>query len=311
MAVERNVSIILSAALVLMIADSALAQLKDKQTDRAAMVFMVAGQSNAGGCGIFGQEAEKRPSWGKDRVFPQGSTADAVGLPTSAADYTHSYIWMPDAGFERFDPWINTRPPKRGTKVHGMELPVLHELEKRFPENDLYIIKYGPSGRNLHNDWNPERDDNHYTLWLDWYKQGMNQLKQEYPEVRVVGLYWDQGESDKKHADAYYENLNSFIATFRKDSGLPDLKVFVRKHIYDFANVQVIAEAQQRVCKEDRQCYLLDIDLGDPAKNYDAWSYQANNIHLSSKGFAELTKRLFGEVLKDATVESFPLVTRR
>lgn len=307
----RSMLVILSAAIVVMIADPASAQLKDKQTHRAAIVFMVAGQSNAGGCGIFGQEAEKRPVWGKDRIFPEGSTADAVGLPTDAADYTHSYMWMPNTGFERFDPWVNTRPPKRGTKVHGMELPVLHELEKRFPENDLYVIKYGPSGKNLYKDWNPEQPNSHYALWLDWCTNGMQQLTQEYPEVRVVGLYWDQGESDKKRADEYYANLKNFIATFRKDIGLPELKVFVRKHLYDFKNIRTITDAQERVCNEDKQCYLLDIDLGDPTQNYETWSYQANNIHLSSKGFVELTNRLFGDVLSDATVESFPLYTGR
>jgi len=301
----RIASVLASAAIFLMLANSAAAQLKEKQTGKAAVVFLVAGQSNAGGCGIFGQEAEQRPSWGLDRVFPQGSTADAVGLPTKASDYTHSYIWMPDTGFERFDPWENTRPPKRGTKVHGMELPVLHELEKRFPDNDLYVIKYGPSGRNLYRDWNPEQEDSHYALWLEWYRKGMQQLSQEYPEVRIVGLYWDQGESDKKQADKYYDNLKNFIARFRQDSKVPHLTFFVRKHIYDFANVEVLATAQRKVCEEDKQCHLLDIDLGDPRKNYDTWSYQADNIHLSSKGFAELANLLFRDVLKDATVESF------
>lgn len=311
MTLAKCMSALLSVLLVAASGNVANAEPKEKQTKHAALVFLVAGQSNAGGCGIFGQEEEKRPVWGKDRIFPAGSTADAVGLPTDASAYTHSYMWMPDSGFERFDPWVNTRPPKRDTKVHGMELPVLHELEKRYPDNDLYVIKYGPSGRNLYKDWNPATADSHYARWLDWYGQGLSQLSQEYPEVRVIGMYWDQGESDKKRADEYYANLKNFIATFRQDSGLPDLKVFVRKHIYDFQNVDVLADAQQRVCNEDKQCYLLDIDLGDPTKNYETWSYQPNNIHLSSKGFAELTKRLFSEVLNDATVESFPVYTKR
>ncbi|QDU97380.1 sialate O-acetylesterase [Lignipirellula cremea] len=311
MATGKSLSILLSVVLAATFAQPAFAQLKEKQTKRAAIVFMVAGQSNAGGCGVFGQKEEERPVWGKDRDFPRGSTADAVGLPTNAADYTHSYIWMPDAGFERFDPWVNTRPPKRDARVHGMELPVLHELEERFPDNDLYVIKYGPSGRNLYKDWNPEQENSHYALWLDWCNRGMTQLNKEYPEVRVVGMYWDQGESDKKKADEYHANLKNFIAVFRKDSGIPDLKVFVRKHIYDFQNVEVLADAQKRVCDEDKQCYLLDIDLGDPAKNFETWSYQPNNIHLSSKGFAELTRQLFEKILDDATVDSFSLYSPR
>jgi len=106
---------------------------REKQTRNPAIVFMVAGQSNAGGCGIFSPE------------------------------------------------------------MHGMELPVVYRLEKRFPDNDIYIIKHGPSGRNLHTDWNPSREGGHYARFLDSSRKGLAQLAKEYPEVRVIGLYWDQG----------------------------------------------------------------------------------------------------------------------
>jgi hypothetical protein len=302
---RRSIILCGTAVGVLAAAGHASAAMREKQTGKPAIVFLVAGQSNAGGCGIFGQELEKRPRWGAERVFPEGSTADAVGLPTDASDYTHSYMWMPDTGFERFDPWVNTRPPKRNTKVHGMELPVIHELEKRFPDNDIYVIKYGPSGKSLHSAWNPDVEKGIYARWLEWYGKGMAELSKTYPEVRVVGLYWDQGESDKKKAEDYAANLTNFIARFRKDSGLPNLKFFIRKHMYDFVNTDALVAAQEQVVKADPNCFLLDIDLGNPKKNYETWSYQADNIHLSSKAFAELTKRLFDGALKDATIESF------
>ena len=280
---------------------------KEKQTGKPAIVFLVAGQSNAGGCGIMSPEQHEKLGRSKKRPLVPGSTAKEIGLSTAAADYSHTYIRVPEQGFQPIDPEVNLRPISLNIKMHGMELPVVRELEKRFPDNDIYVIKYGPGGKNLFNDWNPDRQDAHYAKWLSFYKDGMAKLSKEYPEARVIGLYWDQGESDKKHADAYEQNLKNFIAKVRQDTGLPKLKFFIRKHIYDFTNIDKIVAAQKNVVKDDPNCFLLDIDLGDPKKNYETWSYSTGNIHLSSKAFVELTKKLFDDVLKDAKVDSFDL----
>lgn len=287
-----------------------LAAPKEKQTQNPAIVFMIAGQSNAGGCGIYSPEMHKELGRDKDRPLVPGSTAAEIGLPTDAAAYTHSYIWMPGTGFERLDPLVNTRPPKRGQKMHGMELPVAHRLEKRFPDHDIYVIKHGPSGRNLHHDWNPSREGGHYARFLDSSKNGLVQLSKEYPEVRVIGLYWDQGESDTGHAGAYADNLTHFIATFRKDSGIPELKVFIRKHIYRDEAMDKIIAAQEAVVAKDKNSFLLNIELESLAKNYATWSYTPNNIHINSKAFVELARILMEDVLKNPEVRSFDLYQR-
>jgi hypothetical protein len=189
---------------------------------------------------------------------------------------------------------VNTRPLQPGQKMHGMELPMAHRLEQRFPDNDIYIIKHGPSGRNLYHDWNPARDGKPYVLWLDSCRQALAQLGKEYQEVRVIGLYWDQGESDTGHADTYAENLTDFIAKFRKDSGLPGLKVFIRKHIYRGGKMDEIIAAQEKVVAKDENCFLLDIELESRERNFETWSYSPNNIHLNSKAFVELARILMG-----------------
>jgi len=284
-----------------------LAAPKEKQTQNPAIVFMVAGQSNAGGCGVYSPEMHKELGREEARPLVPGTTAAEVGLPTDAATYTHSYIWMPKSGFERLDPMVNTRPDKRGQKMHGMELPIAHRLEKLFPDNDIYILKHGPSGRNLHTDWKPGRERGHYAKWLDITRNGLTRLSGEYPEVRVIGLYWDQGESDTGHADAYAENLANFIATFRKDSGIPELKVFIRKHIYRGGAMDNIIAAQEKVAANDNNAFLLDIELDTPEKNFATWSYTPNNIHINSKAFVELAKILMEDVLKNPSIESFGL----
>ncbi|MFT7512216.1 MAG: hypothetical protein ACI9QL_001424 [Candidatus Omnitrophota bacterium] len=133
------------------------------------------------------------------------------------------------------------------------------------------------------------------------------------PEIRVVGLYWDQGQSDGadgKHSD-YTANLKAFIASVRLDTRLPKLNVFIRKHIFNWTNIDTIITAQEESAKDDVRCFLLDIDLGNREENYKAWAYSPGNGHVSSRGFAELTRMLFDGPLRNATVESFDTYTAK
>ena len=303
--------LIIPLALAIQSLGAAALPQKAKQTDKPAIVFMVAGQSNAGGCGVLSPEFHKELGRDKKRPLKPGSTAEEIGLPIDAAAYTHSYIWIPGSGFERIDPADNCRPLEAKARMHGMELTVVHELEKRFPENDIHVIKLGPSGKSLFHDWNPERTDGYYADFVKCQREAMAKLSADYPEVRVIGLYWDQGEADQRRAGEYHGNLAELVKRLRTDPGMPGLKFFIRKHLFDLANVGVLVAAQQKVADEDPNCHLLDIDLGTPEKNYEAWSYtNVKNVHLSSKAFAELTRRLFAGPLRDASITSFDLYKR-
>ncbi len=277
---------------------------------RTALVFLVAGQSNANGCGVLSPEIHAEDGLAKRRPLVSGSTAVEIGLPIDAGAYNHSYIWVPSAReFQAVDPKSNLMPPELNKRRHGMELPVVRELEKRFPKNDIFVIKYARGGSNLYRHWNPENthpDQGFYAIWLKSYREGMARLTEQYPEVRVLGLYWDQGESDGKNAAEDYEaNLTYFIDVVRRDTGIPELPFFIRKHIFRWPNIDTIISAQLEIVSRDLNCYLIDIDLGTLEKNYEAWAYSPGNGHVSSKGFVELTRRLFEGPLRDATVESF------
>lgn len=280
---------------------------------RPALVFLVAGQSNAVGCGVLSPEIHAADGLAQRRPLVPGSTAIEVGLPIAAAAYTHSYIWVPSIkAFQTVDPQSNLRPPELNKRGHGMELPVLWELEKRFPENDIFVIKHAHGGSNLYRHWKPENQsgkNGFYSMWLESYREGIASLKKDYPEVRVIGLYWDQGESDGDKAATEYEaNLTHFISVLRRDTGIPQLPFFIRKHIFRWPNIDTIIAAQLKIAAKDPQCHIIDIDLGSLDKNYEAWAYSPKNPHISSKGFVELTERLFEGPLKAATIESFDKV---
>ena len=138
-------------------AQSAGPHREGRHLDRPAVVFLVAGQSNANGCGVLSPEIHVEDGLAQRRPLIPGTTAIEIGLPIQAEAYSHSYIWVPDEqAFQAVDPSRNLFPPKLDKRGHGMELPVVRELEKRFPANDIFVIKYARGGSNLYRHWNPE-----------------------------------------------------------------------------------------------------------------------------------------------------------
>jgi hypothetical protein len=126
---------------------------------------------------------------------------------------------------------------------------------------------------------------------------GMADLKKRYKTVRVIGLYWDQGESDRPKANDYGKNLRALFAAFRKDTGIPGLDIYVRKHLFQHGDASFvpILNAQVEVTKEDPHAHLIDLDLGTKEKNFKAWAWTDNNGHLSSKAYLELSKRILAK----------------
>jgi len=186
----------------------------------------------------------------------------------------------------------------------------MHRLEQQFPGHDIFIIKYARGGSNLFSQWKPEHNQE-YGRFMGAYRPAMADLARRYPEVRVVGLYWDQGESDggRDNAKRYLANLTHLIACFRRDTRIPNLKVFIRKHLFMHGNIgfQPVIDAQVAVAKKDPNAYLLDLDLGNNDANFWAWAWTYGNGHLSTKAYAEMTRRIFDEILPRAEAKGFDL----
>jgi hypothetical protein len=257
-----------------------------------ALVFLIAGQSNAGGVAAFSPETNVRSGMaGKHPTLP-GSTAKEVGIPTNSESYPRSYIWG-RGGFERLMPGKNLKGGYRDPNRHGIELPMAMLLEKAHPDADKFFIKHGPGGHNLHTQWKAESgpDYRNFKAQLDG---AMSDLNKRYKNVRIVGLYWDQGESDRPKAQEYGKNLRALFAAFRKDTRMPGLRIFVRKHLFQHgdASFEPILKAQVTVAGEDSHTHLLDLDLGSKEKNFKAWAWTDKNGHLSSKAYLELSGRI-------------------
>ena len=263
---------------------------------KEALVFLIAGQSNAGGVAAFSPESNIKSGMAKKHPTIPGSTAKEAGIPITVDAYPRSSIW--GNGFERLTPGKNLKGGYHDPNRHGIELPMAMLLEKSNPNSDVYFIKHGPGGHNLHTQWKAGSGPD-YKNFKGQLDGAMADLKKRYQNVRIIGLYWDQGESDRPKAMDYGKNLRAVFNAFRKDSGIADLPIFVRKHLFQHGDESFvpILEAQIEVTMEDSNAHLLDLDLGTNEKNFKAWAWTDNNGHLSSKAYLELSRRIlvFGE----------------
>lgn len=267
------------------------ARLSAADHKKQALVFLIAGQSNAAGVAAFSPETNKKAGMHDKHPTIPGSTAVEVGIPVKADAYPRSYIW--NKGIEQLTPGKNLKAGYRDPNRHGIELPLAMLLEKQHPYADIVFIKHGPPGHNLHTQWKAGTGQD-YKAFLGQYKAALADLDKRYDRIRVLGMYWDQGESDEHAADAYADNLRDLFKAFRADLGQPELPIFVRKLIFQHGNDQFakIIRAQEAIAEVDEHAYLLDLNLGSNEKNFKAWAWTDQNGHLSSKAYLELAKRL-------------------
>lgn len=288
-------------------------------TKRPAIVFLIAGQSNAGGTATL--TVAHRRAAGYQAVWPASPeiAGENCGIPVADAAYVNCFLAVNNSGFQPIAPATQlrkhqdafaTQGARKSEYRHGIELPAAHRLRRQFPNNDVYVIKVYGGGKNLHTHWNPDVRGQFFDLFIRTVPPALSTLAAKYPEVRVVGLYWDQGESDTGPEAVRYESVFRKLVARIRGARLPNLKVFARKHIFyhHVSGGPIVNKALAKVAAEDPNVHVLDIDLGagaDNEPNFDAWSCTFRNIHLGSKAFKELTRLIFDEVVPNAEVADF------
>ena len=119
------------------------------------------------------------------------------------------------------------------TEYHfGPEIAFGHEMAKAFPDETIGIIKHAAGGTSLlawKPDWSKAEADRVGQAGRGpLYKALMDKIKQaqEERDIEVVGFLWLQGGGDMKKVDVakeYLDNLKSFVAALRRDTGVADL----------------------------------------------------------------------------------------
>lgn len=222
-------------------------------------VYLIAGQSNAGGHGYVSRTHALFSPQGDDGLVELGQTsylepqADTLflhwrgGNPTSARPTlwdARTDGWIPlKAGYSLFS-YNPANPSALGDEIanhpFGAEITFAERIREARPGRKIAIIKYTQGATTLGTTaapgaWDPSagRTYNLSTLanpghcyrgFLDLVQQGLNTLAHQGHSTELRGLIWHQGESDSGlTTEVYKDRLKTFITAVRTDLQAPQL----------------------------------------------------------------------------------------
>ena len=176
-------------------------------------VFLFAGQSNMEGADSKVADIERFPPF------------RGVGEPRK--DVRFSYCIGRD-NKERSDGWVPLQPVR---DMVGPELSFARKVTEHV-DAPIAIIKCAAGGTHLGGDWNPDNPTGFemYPLALELVRSALADLDRQRVPYRIEGFMWHQGENDmfdEAYMATYGDNLARFVARWRKDLELPDLRFYV------------------------------------------------------------------------------------
>jgi hypothetical protein len=209
------------------------------------LVFLLAGQSNMVG---------------------QGESAELTGqLSRPQRDINY---WS--------DGWVPLAPGHgNSSQEFGPELSFGRRIKDAFPNDSIYLIKYGHNGTALYNDWRPT-DGPQYVKFMATAEAALADLAASGVEYELSGMLWMQGESDAKEGEAlaYEQNLRNFIAHIRDVFGEPGLPFVIGRVLTyyggDNGGAEIVRAAQAKVAESTPGVSWFDTDsfsVVDPVEN--------------------------------------------
>ena len=176
-------------------------------------VFIFAGQSNMVGSDSKVEDINRFPPF--------------RGLEEPQADVLFSYCLGREQK-TRSDGWEALRPINNTV---GPELSFAETLSEA-TDAPIAIIKIAAGGTHLGGDWNPESPQGFemYPLALAQVREALADLDRQGIAYRLEGFMWHQGENDMFEPDYmenYGRNLKNFLACWRRDLGVPNLRFFI------------------------------------------------------------------------------------
>ena len=207
-------------------------------------VFIFAGQSNMVGTHSRVADIKRFPPF--------------AGLDQPQANVLFSYK-LGRENMATSDGWIAMQPTG---DYFGPELSFARRVSQKL-EAPIAIIKCASGGTTLGEDWNPDTPGGFklYPLALEHVRASLAELDRKQLAYRIEGFMWHQGENDmfdKAFKPRYGENLKNFIASWRRDLKLPNLKFYIgelcTKTIWGMdnrENMLAIRTAQKSVTSAD------------------------------------------------------------
>lgn len=238
-------------------------------------VYILAGQSNAGGHGYVSREFSQFSPNGDDGLVEQGKTryldaqADAIFIHWRGGNPNvnrpvlwdaRSDGWIPmKAGYSLFG-YNSTNPAALGVETvnhpFGAEVTFAERMQQARPGRKVAVIKYSQGATALGTtaspgawDFTTGRSYNIATLanaghcyagLLQLVESSLQTLTQQGHTHELRGMIWHQGEADSGLSTTVYKDrLNDFIAAIRTDLGKPALPFLIGELIQgNYANTR-------------------------------------------------------------------------
>ena len=173
--------------------------------------------------------------------------------------------------------WVDLQPVNN---TGGPELSFARKVARNI-KAPIAIIKCAAGGTHLGGDWNPDEPIRFkmYPLTLNLVKSSLAKLDQKGIKYRIEGFIWHQGENDmfeESYMANYGKNLQNFIAKWRRDLNIPNLKFYIgelcTKTIWGMdlrPRMYAISEGQRAVTKTDPFAeYIptahIGVEIGNP-----------------------------------------------
>jgi lysophospholipase L1-like esterase len=173
-----------------------------------------------------------------------------TGLPSAAYSGTQPvHFWnYSNNGWVDLRPGFGDTANDIGPEV-GFGYALNHSI---FPNDDIYLIKWGVDSTSLAGQWNPNGSGSAYNTFKSRVNAAMANLAGQSPVI--AGMIWMQGETDANnitYANAYSANLTNLIAKVRSDFSTPNMPFVVGRitdlSVYGFPGVAPVRTAQQTV----------------------------------------------------------------
>ena len=203
-----------------------------------AHVFLLAGQSNMAGAGLFEKlkKSEQRP-------------------PENVK------IWH-DNQWTELGPGISANKGK-----FGPELAFGRAMQREFPEDKIYLIKTAAGGTSMHKHWKLE-DGRGVMLrkFLAQSRTALADLDEKNEKYTIEAMLWMQGESDADQGEGakYETRLRDFIKEMRRHFKQRELPFIMGRILPTFdkpaGNGPMVRAAQETVAEDMKNVACFDTD---------------------------------------------------
>lgn len=203
-----------------------------------ARVFLLAGQSNMSGAGLFDQlsKSEQKPPEGV-QIWNKGQWQD-IGPGVSANE-------------GRFGP----------------ELSFGRAMRKAYPDDNIYLIKTAAGGTSLHKHWKIEDGKGPMLRrFLTTAKAALENLDDSKVKYTIGGMLWMQGESDADQGMGaeYEDSLKDFIKEMRSEFKEREMPFVMGRILPTFdkpaGNGPLVRAALETIAQEDENAACFDTD---------------------------------------------------